>query len=131
VKLMFRSQFILALRVVLLAGSFAAPASADQLPIDGNYGNVEGCKALADPASVADSKITVTAQKVEFLESGCDFLQVLTGSYGRSVVTALCSGEGEEWVSTYLVTPDIDDPAALHFKMQGSEEFQFTVSKCD
>ncbi len=128
---MFRSQYILALCTAMLAGSFSPPALADQLPIDGNYGNVEGCKALADPTSIADSKITVTAQKVEFLESGCDFLQVLTGSYGRSVVTALCSGEGEEWVSTYLVTPDIDDPAALHFKMQGTEELQFTVSKCD
>ncbi|KGF69862.1 hypothetical protein LL06_08565 [Hoeflea sp. BAL378] len=119
------------LSVVVFAGFFVAPALADQLPIDGNYGNEAGCQALADPTSIADSKIIVTAQKVDFYESSCDFLQVLTGSYGRSVVTALCAGEGQDWISTYLVAPDIDTPVALHFTMQGSDEFQFTVMKCE
>ncbi|MDP2734557.1 MAG: hypothetical protein Q8O63_15880, partial [Hoeflea sp.] len=84
---MSRSRFIFAFPTALLAGFVAIPASADQLPIDGNFGNEAGCQALADPTSAAETKITVTAQKVDFYESSCDFLQVLTGSYGRSVIT--------------------------------------------
>ena len=117
--------------MVFLASLFAAPASADMLPIDGKYGNSEGCAFDPEQSSMSDSKIIVSPQNVEFHESGCDFLQVLTASYGRAVVTALCSGEGEEWVSTYLVAPGLDDPAALHFKMQGGDGFEFTVSRCN
>lgn len=101
------------------------------LVIDGKYGNEAGCAFNTDQASMSDTKIIVTPQNVEFHESGCDFLQVLTASYNRSVVTALCSGEGEEWISTYLVRPSYDDPAALYFKTQGGNEFEFTVSKCE
>ena len=128
--LMSRSGFIFALATALLTGSFTTPGSADQLPIDGNYGTEAGCQALTDPTTIAETKIIVTAQKVEFYESSCDILQVLTGSYGRSVVTALCSGEWEAWVATYLVTPSGGAPDLVHFKLQGSDEFEFIVSKC-
>lgn len=130
-RIMSRHPITGMLGAACLLGLLAAPASADMLPIDGKYGNSEGCAFDPEQGSTSDSKIIVTPQNVEFHESGCDFLQVLTASYGRSVVTALCSGEGEEWVSTYLVTPDLDDPAALHFKMQGGDGFEFTVGKCN
>lgn len=128
---MSRQTLTQILGAICLLGLAAAPASADMLPIDGKYGNSEGCAFDPEQASMSDSKIIVSPQNVEFHESGCDFLQVLTASYGRAVVTVLCSGEGEEWVSTYLVAPDLDDPAALHFKMQGGSEHEFTVSKCE
>ncbi|MCY0096286.1 hypothetical protein [Hoeflea ulvae] len=113
-----------------LLGLMASQASADMLPIDGKYGNSEGCAFDPEQASMSDSKIIVSPQNVEFHESGCNFLQVLSASHGRAVVTALCSGEGEEWVSTYLVRPGHDDPAALQFTMQGGDGFEFTVSRC-
>ena len=128
---MIRQTLTRMLGAACLLGLLAAPASADMLPIDGKYGNSEGCAFDREQTSMSDSKIIVSPQNVEFHESGCDFLQVLTASYGRSVVTALCSGEGEEWVSTYLVSQDLDDPATLDFKMQGGDGFEFTVSKCD
>jgi len=129
-RIMRTPAFARTVGMVFLASLFTGPASADMLPIDGKYGNSEGCAFDPEQASMSDSKIIVSPQKVEFHESGCDLLQVLTASYNRSVVTTLCSGEGEEWVATYLVTPDLDDPAALHFKMQGGDGFEFTVSKC-
>jgi hypothetical protein len=53
------------------------------------------------------------------------------GTHGHSGerVTALCGGEGEEWVSTYLVKPGDDEDNDLHFVMQG-HDFEFTVSRC-
>lgn len=128
---MVRFRFAHVLGAAVLAGCLAGTAMADQLPIDGKYGNPDGCTYDPEKASASDSKIIVTPQNVELHESGCDFLQVLTGSFGRSVVTALCSGEGEEWVSIYLVAPDADQPDTLHFRMQGGDEFEFAVKKCD
>lgn len=128
--MMLRSTLAQTLGAVCFLGLLAAPASADMLQIDGKYGNSEGCAFDPEQGAMSDNKIIVSPQNVEFHESGCDFLQVLSASYGRAVVTALCSGEGEEWVSTYLVRPSYDDPAALHFKMQGGDGFEFTVSRC-
>lgn len=125
----FKSALVFGFAV--LAVCVAGPAIADQLPIDGKYGNPDGCDYDSEQAPISDRKIIVTPQRVEFHESACDFLQVLTASYGRAVITALCSGEGEEWVSTYIVTPDFNQPEALHFRMQGGDESEFTVSKCD
>lgn len=119
------------LSLAVIASLLSGPTLADQLPMEGKYGNADGCAFVADENVNSDSRIIVTGQSVEFHESSCDFLQVLSGSYGRSVVTALCSGEGEDWVSTYLVLPDQADAASLVFKMQGADEFGFTVSKCN
>jgi len=130
-RIVIKHRFAGLLSAACLAGILAVPASADMLQIDGKYGNEAGCAFDPEQASMSDSKIIVSPQNVEFHESGCDFLQVLSASYGRAVVTALCSGEGEEWVSTYLVRPSYDDPAALHFKMQGGDEHEFTVSRCN
>jgi hypothetical protein len=118
-----------ALSAVFLAGLLAGPVLSDELPIYGKYGNAEGC--AYDPANSAgdDGRIIVTPRDIQFHESGCDFLQVLTASYSRAVVTALCGGEGEEWVSTYLVKPGDDEDNDLHFVMQG-HDFEFTVSRC-
>ncbi|AKH99298.1 hypothetical protein IMCC20628_00574 [Hoeflea sp. IMCC20628] len=130
-KIMLTPALARTVGIIFLASLFAAPAAADMLQIDGKYGNSEGCAFDPEQGAMSDNKIIVSPQNVEFHESGCDFLQVLSASYGRAVVTALCSGEGEEWVSTYLVRPSYDDPAALHFKMQGGDEFEFTVSRCE
>ena len=129
--IMIRHWLAQTLATICFVGFFAIPASADMLAIDGKYGNIEGCAYDPEQASMSDSKIIVTPQNVEFHESGCDFLQVLTASYGRSVVTALCSGEGDDWISTYLVMPDFDDPTALHFKKQDGDQYEFTVRKCN
>jgi hypothetical protein len=94
---------LMAIAAVLLP----AAAVAQTLDISGPYGNASGCRAVAGVQQSAEDMLVMRADRIEYGDSACDFVQVVKAKNGVSVVTALCDLDGEEGrsVSFFSITP--------------------------
>jgi hypothetical protein len=77
-----------------LAGTLG-PASAGQLPIDGAYGNVEGCAFFMTGKVVSDLQLLLTPNEVSSYVSSCDELNLVGERDAILTVNGLCHEEGE------------------------------------
>ena len=78
----------------------AAPAAADErFPVDGNYGNVEGCKAAANQETSSDDLLYLTPEAVGTYATYCTPLAIWK-SYGNAFVAPVtCGHEGEDTIT--------------------------------
>ena len=83
------------LAAALLAVTLAAPAFAEGLPIDGAYGNAEGCEFHGTGRIVSDAQLLLTPTEVSSSASSCDRLTLVAEEDGRFEVDGLCHEEGE------------------------------------
>lgn len=81
----------------LVAFFAAGAAAAGPLELPGNYGTPAGCRYLVEYDYGDDSAMSLTSEGIEAFATGCEFLSALPARDGSSVVTALCSHEGEEY----------------------------------
>jgi hypothetical protein len=119
---------VAALALFAVAGAEAAVA-AEALPAGSVYGTSDGCAAVASgeyPPS--DDWMVVTRRYMRQHESACDFVQALPDKYGSLFVNAICSGEGESWPATFVVSKGQEE-GALH--ISDSNNNPWDVSICD
>jgi len=83
------------LGTALLAVTLAAPAFAERLPIDGAYGNAEGCEFFRTGRTVSDAQLLLTPTEVSSFASSCDGLTLIANEDRRLEVDGLCHEEGE------------------------------------
>ncbi|MDZ7603906.1 MAG: hypothetical protein U1A06_21300 [Hoeflea sp.] len=83
------------LGTALLAVTAAAPAFAERLPIDGAYGNAEGCEFHRTGRIVSDMQLLLTPDEVSSFASACDGLTLAGDKDGVLEVDGLCREEGE------------------------------------
>ncbi len=99
------------LGVVLVASAMAASAAtADTLQPGKVYGNSEGCAcAKTGQFPGTDSYVVITTRYVQQIETSCELVQALVGKYGDIFANAICSGEGETWPQTYVLSALTED----------------------
>ena len=83
------------LGAAFLAVILAAPALAERLPIDGAYGNAEGCEFHRTGRIVSDMQLLLTPTEVSSFASSCDGLNLAGEEDGILAVDGLCHEEGE------------------------------------
>jgi hypothetical protein len=116
--------------VAVLAGTPAVTAQAT-LGLAGPHGNEAGCAFLKDRTNSSDERLVLTADAIEAYESYCEFVEVLTSKQGTAVITTLCGGEGETWISHMIVSPA--DPANGNRRkvFQSSGDLWGEVAPCE
>ncbi len=104
---MLRPAALLALSSIAFAD---AAAAAEVLATGSVYGTDVGCAAVSSgeyPAS--DDWVVVTRRYMRQHESACSFVQVLPDRYGSLFVSAICSGEGDTWPASFVVSAGEDE----------------------
>lgn len=112
-----------------LSCALAQQAHAQQLPIDGPYGNASGCELVRTGSTDTDAAVVLKPNELSEHESDCEFLDVKTARSGAHVVRTLCDGEGMMWLQNLVIVTDFEDEKALvvHF---GDERDPVTVRPC-
>lgn len=109
--------------------AFSTAAGAQQLDLDGVYGNETGCRVLAGGQYELDDRFLLRPEGYEAHESGCDFVAVHPARDGAALATALCQGEGSYWAQTLIVSPpDPENRSLLVFF--GDGELWHEVRPC-
>ena len=101
------------------------------LKLDGVWGNEAGCKYAKEGTSEDDSFVVLKPDALESYGTGCEWVQVFTGKSGSQVAIGLCGYEGEGGLGseTFVVSPDMGDPAKLNI-YTGPGEVWAEVRKC-
>jgi hypothetical protein len=122
---------ILAIAVLLGTALSADPAGAQQLTLDGVWGNTTGCKYAKDGLYENDDMMVLKPGGIETYVTLCEWVQVATSSNGTQVVTGLCGheGEGYQTVETYIVEKDHADPTLVRIS-QSTGDVWGEVRKC-
>lgn len=88
-------------------------AIAGVLDITGKYGNEAGCRYAATQDYTDDTLLLISPDEYMTYTTGCEFLQALKAKDGSSVMTMLCSHEGETFQSVEFMriqkSPDVGD----------------------
>ncbi|WP_274628298.1 hypothetical protein [Arvimicrobium flavum] len=106
-------------------------ASAEQLALDGVWGNETGCKYAREGMGEDDSFITLKADGLESYGTGCEWVKVFAGKSGAQVAIGLCGYEGESGLGseTFVIARDMGDPAQINIYANSGEVWG-EVRKC-
>lgn len=99
--------------LVSLSLVWTGSAVAQGLPIEGTWGDENGCKVLAQGVAFTDEYTILKADELRRHESSCEILDVKTAKTGEHVVRTLCGGEGELWLNDFVVVADPEDKTVL------------------
>ncbi len=116
------------LALVALAAPSAASA-AEPIAQGGVAGTTAGCDAVASgqyPAS--DDWVVVTRKYMRQHESICEFVQTLPSKDGALFVNAICSGEGDTWPATFVISAGEDEGSV---RVSDSNNNPWDVHVCD
>lgn len=121
---------LLAAGAILGAALTAFPAGAAELKLDGTWGNEAGCKFAVTQDNSDDSYVLLKADGVQTYGTLCDWVQVFPGK-GAQVAIGLCGYEGEGGLGseTFVIAPDMADPAKLNIYANNGEVWA-EVRKC-
>lgn len=88
---------------------------AGGLPIEGAYGNAEGCKLHKEGVVDNDTLLLLKSDWVQSYGTGCEIVQALPGKGGAFLVSGICGFEGEDTVAPRMmvITPLPDNAKAL------------------
>jgi hypothetical protein len=104
--LIHRAAFVALLTLAAAQAALAAEAIAP----GGVYGTDDGCAAVASgqyPDS--DDWLVLTGKYMRQHESVCNFVQKLPDQYGSLFVNAICSGEGDTWPTSFVISTGEDE----------------------
>ena len=90
----------------------AVPAFAEALPIDGAYGNTEGCEYFRTGRTVSDLQVLLTPNEVSSYASSCDGLTLAGDTNGVLSVDGLCHEEGESGTMPMRFTISLNPDAS-------------------
>jgi hypothetical protein len=94
------------MRVALALILTASTAVAQVTPITGTYGDDGGCRRLAGQPEGTDLVFILTPDRIERWESACPITRWRVDGSGNPVqADVTCSGEGETWTDSYLLSP--------------------------
>lgn len=115
----------------VVALSACSAAAADKLTLDGVWGNEAGCKFAKEQLRTDESMMVLKADGVESYATGCEWVQVLRGSGAAQLATGICGYEGEGGLGseTFVIAPDMADPALIRIYTHGGETWG-EVRKC-
>jgi hypothetical protein len=84
----------------------ATAVLAQDNPIAGVYGNEGGCRRVAGQPEGTDLVFILAPDRIERYESTCPITRlVLDGEGAPAQADVTCSGEGETWTDSYLLSP--------------------------
>lgn len=86
--------------------------------LDGVWGNPAGCRFAKDQGHGDDSRLVLTADRVETYATYCEWVEVGAASDGTQVATGLCGHEGEDYrtVETFIVERDLVDQTLVRIR---------------
>jgi len=94
--------------LLFLTGLLAVPAFAETSQIVGVYADAGGCARLAGEAAATDMVFILTPTTVERYESICRITSIDLEDDVPVAIDVKCAGEGESWVTGYLIAPMLD-----------------------
>jgi hypothetical protein len=86
----------------MLACIAASAAWSQSAPV---YGDAGGCARAAGQPATTDRVFILTDDQVERFEAACPIETVQDMGDGQRRIDVLCSGEGETWQTSYVLTP--------------------------
>lgn len=107
----------------------ASTAVAQGNPIAGTYGDEGGCRRLAGQPEGTDLVFILTPDRIERWESACLITGIVVDDGIPVQVDVTCSGEGESWTDSYLLSP-LPGEDGYSIGPAGFPDIRFEVRPC-
>ena len=112
----------IALSAALIIG-FAGGALAEDV-----YGDEDGCRRATGEGALGDDLTILREDSIEFFESGCSIDSYETIE-DKAILSASCSGEGENWKEAYEVEALPDEDGFLIWSAD-TPQYRTEVRRC-
>lgn len=109
----------------LSLASLSPTAGAESLRLEGVWGNPAGCRFLNNQNDNDDSRLVVTADRVETYAIYCEWVEVGAATDGTQVATGLCGHEGEDYrtAETFIIEQDLVDRTLIRVRAADGTAF--------